>query len=88
MSAPLLDHDTILQVIQQWPRAEQIELARAILRAAEQARQGGESAAPEATQQQDSWMRLIGLLATDQPPPTDEDIERWREERRIEKYGR
>ena len=31
--------------------------------------------------------KALGLLATGQPAPTDEDIRRWLEERRGEKYG-
>lgn len=31
--------------------------------------------------------RALGLLATDGPAPTDEDIERWLDEHRQEKYG-
>ncbi len=30
---------------------------------------------------------LEGCLATDAPPPTDEEVERWLEERRMRKYG-
>lgn len=30
---------------------------------------------------------LEGRLATDAPPPTDEEVERWLEERRMRKYG-
>ncbi|HLB46164.1 MAG TPA: hypothetical protein VJL59_03970 [Anaerolineales bacterium] len=29
----------------------------------------------------------LGLLATGQPPPSEAEIERWLEERRIEKYA-
>lgn len=31
--------------------------------------------------------RALGLLATDGPTPTDEDIEQWLDEHRQEKYG-
>jgi len=34
-----------------------------------------------------SLRNLVGLLATDRPPPIDEEVERWLEERRMEKYG-
>lgn len=88
MSAPPLDHDSILKAVQQWPRARQIELAREILRATEPPRQRSEAETQLPSQQPDSWARLIGVLATDQPPPTDEDIARWLEERRMERYGR
>jgi hypothetical protein len=29
----------------------------------------------------------LGLLANGQPPPTDEEVERMLDERRMEKYG-
>ena len=35
MSAPSLDYDTILRVIRKWPKDAQVELAREILREAE-----------------------------------------------------
>jgi hypothetical protein len=84
MSTSSLDHDTVLRAVQQWPRSAQVELAHEILRAAERQREQHQPNAPL----QDSWQRLIGFLATDQPAPSDEEIERWREERRIEKYER
>jgi hypothetical protein len=31
--------------------------------------------------------RARGLLATDQPPPTDEEIAQWLDEERMKKYG-
>ncbi|HWQ15448.1 MAG TPA: hypothetical protein VNL77_21785 [Roseiflexaceae bacterium] len=31
--------------------------------------------------------RALGLLASDRPPPADEEVARWLEERRIERYG-
>jgi hypothetical protein len=86
MSAPLLDHDTILETVRQWPRDAQLALARELLRAAVVSSEYDDLA--EIPASGGSWRNLIGLLATDQPPPSDEEIERWREERRIEKYGR
>lgn len=87
MAAPTLDHDAILATIRKWPREAQLALARDILDTAlapaEESQVGDEAA-----HSQGSWRNLIGLLATDQPPPTDEEIERWREEWRMEKYGR
>ncbi len=34
-----------------------------------------------------SVSEVLGLAATDAPPPTDDDVRRWLEERRIEKFG-
>ncbi len=29
----------------------------------------------------------LGIAATDRPPPTDEEVDRWLEEERMRKYG-
>lgn len=34
-----------------------------------------------------SWRQLAGLFATDQEPPSDEDVKEWLDEARTEKYG-
>ena len=46
-------------------------------------------AAPDELSDDDalSIEELEGCLATDAPPPTDEEVERWLEERRTRKYG-
>jgi hypothetical protein len=41
----------------------------------------------EPTRPKKSLRDLVGILATDQPPPTDEDVERILEEERMRKYG-
>ncbi|HEU5343313.1 MAG TPA: hypothetical protein VFX31_04350 [Ktedonobacterales bacterium] len=87
MSAPSLDYDTILRVIRKWPKDAQVELAREILREAEDNRKQQPSDTTPSSSREDSFRQLIGILATDQPAPSDEEIERWREERRMEKYG-
>lgn len=87
MSAPPLDHDAILRAVRQWPQDQQIALAREILRANEHEPEKQTPNASRAGLRQKSFQRLIGILTTDQPAPSDEEIERWREERRMEKYG-
>ncbi len=37
--------------------------------------------------QRGSLADLRGLMATDQPPPEDAEIERWLEEERMRKFG-
>ena len=35
-----------------------------------------------------AWVKsLIGLAAGEKPPPTDEEVRRWIDEHRMEKYG-
>lgn len=88
MSAPPLDHDAILRAVRQWPKDEQIASAREQLRANEHERDEQPPLTSKAKLRQESFQRLIGILATAQPAPSDEEIERWREERRMETYGR
>lgn len=88
MSASSLDHDTVLRAVRQWPRSAQVELAREIMRAVEHEREQQPSSASQSAPQQDSWRQLVGFLATDKPAPSDEEVEQWLEEHRMEKYGR
>lgn len=86
MNPPMLDHDTILEAVRHWPREAQLLLARELLSTvATSSAYESRDASPMA---QAGWRNLIGLLATEQTPPSDEDVARWREERRTEKYGR
>lgn len=86
MSSPTLDHDAVLETIRRWPRDAQVALAREIMQEM--------SASPTGTRSLEDAAGgrglhdLLGLFATDQPAPSDEEIERWREEWRMEKYGR
>lgn len=86
MSSPALDHDSVLNTVRRWPRDAQLAFAHEILQET--------NTSPSDSDSQESRMihgglhNLVGLLATDQPAPSDEEVERWREEWRIEKYGR
>jgi hypothetical protein len=77
----LLDRETILRAVRAWPPDAQWELAGEILR------QAGVPPVEEPLAPPDS-AGLAGLLATGQAPPTDEEVARWRDERRLERYGR
>ena len=41
----------------------------------------------EEVERPDTLGQALGLLATDQPSPSDEEAARWLHERRTEKYG-
>lgn len=90
MSLSIHDHDTILDEIRHWPRDAQLALAREILQTAtaDTPPHATEPSAEEVERPRRGLRNLVGLLATDHPAPSDEDIERWREEWRMEKYGR
>ena len=78
MNAHVSDYDTVLRIIYQWPPADRLALIQDILK----------NLAPEfeIVQHKGSTLKqALGLLATDEPAPSDEEIERWIAERRLEK---
>ena len=81
MTAPTYDRETILRVVRQWPVNEQIALADAILADAR--------ATTEPTLQPPamSSAALRGILANDQPAPSDDEVARILDEERTKKYG-
>jgi hypothetical protein len=97
MAEPMLDRETILEAIRTWPAPERISLVQEVLddlrRSVADAdivfpvEDRGSRTVKEPPRQRGSLRNLVGLLATDQPPPTDEAVERWLEEHRMEKYG-
>jgi len=60
------------------------DLARAEA-ALRQLRRAHESSARP--RRQSTLQRALGIAATHQSPPTDEEVERWLEEERLKKYG-
>ena len=98
MTQSALDRETILETIRGWPADQQIALMQEILgflrrdAASSVGAHDAATPAPEAVWEPplappDS-KGLVGLLATDRPPPTDKEVRQWLEERRMEKYGR
>jgi hypothetical protein len=75
------EYDAVLAVIRRWSPERRLTLAQETLN----------SLAPSeshARPQRHTVDQASGLLATDQPPPTDADIARLLEERRIERFER
>jgi hypothetical protein len=74
------NYEGVLNIVRQWPVLEQMALVQDVLKTLtarlEPPRRPG-----------DTLTRALGLLATDQPPPTDEEIKQWIDEHRMEKYG-
>lgn len=73
----VLDEDTILRTVRQWPREQQVQLAPRILDP------GLGTLDPRTGTPYIASSELRGIGAGDRPPPPDEEIERWR----VEKYG-
>lgn len=75
-----INYDSILNTVRQWPTAQRMELVKDVL----------ETISPRvepAKKRQKTLSKALGLLATDQPAPTDEEVKQWLDEHRMEKYG-
>ena len=73
-------YEVILNIVRQWPPGRRFTLVQDVLN----------TLAPEVTLPRSRHKTLgkaLGLLATSQPAPSDADIKRWLDERRMEKYG-
>jgi hypothetical protein len=71
------DVQQIWQRIRSWPQPMRLSLAAKILQSLE----------AEQTRPKKSLADLVGILETDNPPPTDEEVEQIVEEERMRKYG-
>lgn len=87
MAISAQDRDAILDAIGAWPTEDQITLAREILQRAERKALAREAQAGDSVTQRSTWDALYGVAANDREPPSDEQIEQWRDERRMKEYG-
>jgi hypothetical protein len=78
-TSELTDERAVMGRISAWSPARRLALARRILTELER------ELFPRPRRPTGEIAR--GLLATDQPPPTDEEVEQWLEEERMKKYG-
>ena len=76
----------IWERVRTWPAAERIALASRILQSLER-EQVWPAAQPESAKPKKTLADLWGIMATDKPPPTDEEVERIIEEEIMRKYG-
>ena len=73
-----MTYEAILEAIDQWPSAKRLTLIQDILRT---------WMPPAAKRRRNTLEKALGLLATSEPPPSDNEVDRWLNERRMEKYG-
>ena len=78
MAVPSGEREAILKVIETWPAEDRVRLAQTILQQATQS---------AALAQRVSWREMAGLASNGQPPPADEEVAQWLDERRAKKYG-
>lgn len=72
----------ILAQVNAWPEAFRLALMRDLLQALT-----ATGTPPAPRRRKHGLEHAIGLLATDRPAPTDEEVEQWIDELRREKYG-
>jgi hypothetical protein len=76
MDEPMIpDEEAILRVVRTWPRDLQLDLAHRILDS------GLATLDPLTGRPYVASAELRGLMKGERPAPSDEDIERWREEK-------
>ena len=74
-----INYESVLSLVRQWPTSQQMALVEDVLK----------TISPRVESpgnRQKTLSKALGMLATTQPAPTDEDVERWLDERRMEKY--
>jgi hypothetical protein len=83
MSNQELTYPVVLEAVAKWPKEEQLDLIREIL-----FRLGpDEMELSTASPRTPTLEKAAGLLKTDRPAPSDEEVEKILLERREEKYG-
>jgi hypothetical protein len=68
----------IIDIIRQWEPAQRLTLVEEVLTTLAQDER--------ASKRPPNVEQALGLLATDQTPPSDADIERWLDERHVSRY--
>ena len=75
-----INYENVLKTVRQWPAVQQMELVQDVLRTI--------SARIDPPKKRTRTLdQALGLLATDRPAPTDEEVKQWLDEHRMEKYG-
>jgi hypothetical protein len=80
-----ITYENILRVIHNWPLSERLNLVQDILKTL--APELKNSKLSVSHTRRNTLKEALGLLATHQPPPSDEEIQDWLDEHRREKYG-
>jgi hypothetical protein len=76
-----LKYSDILDVVRRWPSAKRLDLVQEILGTVTS------DLKTTTTGTSNTLTQALGLLATDQPAPSDQQVREWLAEYRLEKYG-
>ena len=79
-TAKTSSYDTVLQTVRQWPPERRFALVRDVINTLAEETSSSRS-------RHETMGKALGLLATDKPAPSDSEIKRWLDERRVEKFG-
>jgi hypothetical protein len=79
-TARTADYEQILTIVRSWPPAQRFTLIQEILTTLAPAE-------PSERVPQHTLDQARGLLVSGRPAPSDEEIARWLDERRSERYG-
>lgn len=74
-----LNYETVLKAIHSWTPDKRLELAQDILKTL--------NTELRSHPRRRTLPIALGMLATSKPAPTDEEVQQWLDERRLEKYG-
>ncbi len=75
-----LSYEKVRDAVRAWPPQLRIVLMRELLDTLTEPAEAQE-------RKRKSLFELFGMLKTDKPAPSDEDVARWLDERRMERYG-
>ncbi len=78
-------YENILTIIRRWPLHKRLTLMQDVLNTLTSELVVADS--PPSQVKRSTLKEAYGLLATEQAAPSDEDIQSWLKERRLEKYG-
>ena len=76
-----LSYQTVINIVRRWPPDRRFALVHDVF----------ETLLPEMSpprRKRKTLNEALGLLATEQPAPSDAEIQQWLDERRMEKYAR
>ncbi len=73
-------YENVLDIVSHWPPIQQRALVNDVLKMISPRIQPPRERRPTLNE-------ALGLLATDGPAPTDEEVKQWLDEHRMEKYG-
>ena len=76
----MTEYENILKIVREWPTTRRFTLVQDLLKTLAPSQEGPPP-------KRETLRKALGLLSSDQPAPSDEEVRRWLDEHRMEKYG-